>query len=405
MKEYFFIGGLKRFIISVYAVLILLVAPTIIHSQEIQVSDNPFAGKDVFVEKNCVACHSIYGMGGHVGRDLGKIQFMQGPMGIIAIMWNHSPDMGKLMEGLQDMPVFSETEMEDLVTFIYFLKYLDVPGNAEKGSMLLSQKACLTCHTLEGMKSEKKILLGSVNIYANPLSFMQNMWNKGVQMSVAVSDRGLQWPAFSGEETVDLFAYLIEMSLYRKEAPAYLMPGRPQPGEKIFEAKGCTKCHKIGAQGIAVGPDLAQANFYLGATQIAQRFLNAGPVIWKKMEAMNIKPPVFQENEMADLLAYLYSLSFKKQTADPDTGKLLFAKKGCRQCHSVRGRGGNVGPDLGKASSSLNLMNATAALWNCNRTMRILMKKVGVPMPRFNEDEINDLFHYIHSERLKHEEE
>ena len=382
---------------------ILFIVSGLCLAQEIALPHDPLAGRDVFVSKGCVKCHSIFSKGGKIGRDLGKTLIKQGPTDIFAMMWNHTPEMGKLMQNLQKMPIFSEQEMADLIAYFYFLGYLDELGDVEKGRMVLKDKECLKCHKVGGEGGEIGPILDKIKSYANPLSLAQRIWRYGIKMSAEMSALGIQRPEFSGSEVVDLFAYLQEISNYETDPSAYLTPGRPKVGERLFEEKDCFRCHKIGNKGEAIGPDLTMVDFHGGVTQIAARMWKHGPKIWKKMREMQIQRPMFDENEMADLVAYLYFLSFVEQSGDAEAGKKLFTKKGCVECHSIRGQGGNVGPDLALSDKTKNYITSTTAMWNHNSKMRILMEKMGIPMPRFNQKEMKDLFFYLSNQRIKYE--
>jgi cytochrome c2 len=371
--------------------------------QEVELPNDPLAGEKVFVNKGCVKCHSIFGKGGKIGRDLGKTQTHRGPTGIFAMMWNHSPEMGKLMQKPQKMPIFSEQEMADFMAFLYFLSYLDERGEAEKGRTVLEQKKCLACHKVGGEGRKVGPDLDKIKSHAHPLSLIQSIWNHGISMSAKMSALGIQRPKFTGSDIVDLFAYLREISAHETDASTYLTPGKPKVGERVFEEKACFQCHEMGNKGKAVGPDLTRVDFHFGVTQIAATMWNHGPKILKEMEKLKIESPIFKENEMADLVAYLYFLNFIGQSGDVEEGKLLFTKKECVKCHAMRGHGGNVGPDLALSEKTKNYIKITTAMWNHNQKMRILMDKVGVPMPRFSEKEMKDLFFYLSTESMKDE--
>lgn len=404
-----FVKNYLGFLVSRFVIIfgslnfILFIAGATSFGHEIALPYDPLAGRKVFIKKGCITCHSIFSKGGKIGRDLGRTLVQRGPTGIFAMMWNHSPEMSRLMGKQRRMPFFSEQEMEDFIAFIYFLSYLDEEGDAEKGRTVLKEKKCLRCHKVGGEGGEIGPSLDRLRGYANPLSLAQRMWRYGIRMSAQMSALGIQRPEFTGSELMDLFAYLREISSYKTDAFTYLTPGKPTVGERLFEEKGCRQCHKIGDKGKAVGPDLTRAELHGGVTQIAAKMWKHGAKMWEKMKEMGIERPLFEENEMADLVAYLYFLNFIEQRGDVVAGKRLFTKKGCVQCHSIRGHGGNVGPDLALSDQTTNYIKITTAMWNHNEKMRILMDKMGVPMPRFNEKEMKDLFFYLSTERLKHD--
>lgn len=398
------IKRLSRFQVRIGVVSsILILLASVSFGQEIELPSNPLAGQEEFVDKGCVKCHSIFGNGGKVGRDLGNTLSHLGPAGIFAMMWSHSAEMGKLMQEPHKMPIFSEQEMRDFIAFIYFLQYLDKPGDSGKGRMILKQKQCLFCHKVGGEGGNAGPPLDRTKNYAHPLSLARTIWNHGVQMSAKMSGLGIQRPRYSGSEIVDIFAYLREINQYNMDVVTYLKPGRPKAGEKLFESKGCVLCHNIGSRDKEVGSDLTRVDFHVGATEIAARMWNHGPRIWGKMEEKGVKPPIFEESEMADLSAYLYFLNFTEQKGDLEAGKRLFTNKGCVKCHSIRGHGGNVASDLARSDWTETYIKTTTAMWNHNRKMRILMEKVGVPVPRLEQEEMEDLFSYFKAERIKYE--
>ncbi|MBI4593513.1 MAG: c-type cytochrome [Candidatus Rokubacteria bacterium] len=56
------------------------------------------AVQQLFEKKQCAACHAIKGTGGGVGPDLGKLRHTHNIYQMAAIMWNHSTEMGTVME-------------------------------------------------------------------------------------------------------------------------------------------------------------------------------------------------------------------------------------------------------------------------------------------------------------------
>jgi cytochrome c2 len=364
---------------------------------------DPLVGHKIFFDKRCVTCHSIYGNGGKTGRDLGNTLRDLEPAGIFSMMWNHTPEMGELMQQPSEMALFSEQEMKDFIAFIYFLKYLDEPGESTKGAIVLKQNKCLACHSVSEEEQKTAPQLNKVKNYANPLALAQDMWNHGPKMTSEMSAAGIPWPKFNGSDMVDLFAYLKQISTNETNIDTYLRPGRATVGEALFEKKGCFLCHKIGDKGKIVGPDLTKTDYHAGATQIVVRLWQHGPKIWGKMAQMGIGPIIFKENELADITAYIYSLNYIKQTGNYETGKRLFVKKSCAKCHPVRGEGDHVGPDLARSDKTMDYMKITAAMWNHNQKMRTLMDKMDVSMPRFKQEEMKDLFFYLRTERLKNE--
>jgi len=86
-------------------------------------------GKIIFQEKNCMACHQIYGLGGYMGPDLTNIISKR----------NNNTSIAKafLKNGTEKMPDFELTEVE-IEALIAYLKYLDQAGNYPQKNYELS---------------------------------------------------------------------------------------------------------------------------------------------------------------------------------------------------------------------------------------------------------------------------
>lgn len=77
------------------------------------------AGKLVFQQYNCIACHQVYGLGGYMGQDLTNVMSAKGK--------GEHYVKAFLQSGTQKMPNFnlSESEMNALIAY---LNYIDKTG-------------------------------------------------------------------------------------------------------------------------------------------------------------------------------------------------------------------------------------------------------------------------------------
>lgn len=193
-------------------------------------------GWKVFNQKKCSQCHSIWGEGGQGGPDLGTLpEAYVSQSQLAALMWNHAPDMWSRMSTLKIPAVTMERkEMADLFAFLYFIRYMDEPGNPQAGKRVIETKACNKCHTLkEGTRTD----LSRWGMYVNPILWAQMMWNHAPQMEGEMKKKGIARVDFQGNEMVDLIAYI--RSLSPKAERVYLSPGDPETGERLFLRKGC----------------------------------------------------------------------------------------------------------------------------------------------------------------------
>ncbi len=88
--------------------------------------------------------------------------------------------------------------------------------------------------------------------------------------------------------------------------------GDPVRGAALFESKGCADCHSYAGQGGTDAPPLDYMSGHLSAREVA----DMSGQIWNHLPAMlmhfkeeGIPVPTFQDDQMADLVAYLHSAS------------------------------------------------------------------------------------------------
>ncbi len=114
-------------------------------------SQDPVSGSRVFGAKGCGKCHSVNGVGGKIGPDLGSIPRPRSFYDLASAMWNHLPEMAKHMRqfGIA-RPYLDARETGDLIAFLYTLNYFDPPGNVQAGGRLFAEKKCVVCHQVGG---------------------------------------------------------------------------------------------------------------------------------------------------------------------------------------------------------------------------------------------------------------
>ena len=108
-------------------------------------SGSPTRGGRLFSSLGCASCHALYGIGPKIGPDLGTdLPADSSPLGIVADMWNDGPQMWEKMKEAQlGLPHITEQDALDLLSFLYIVRYMDVPGDVDKGSRLFIFKRLL----------------------------------------------------------------------------------------------------------------------------------------------------------------------------------------------------------------------------------------------------------------------
>jgi cytochrome c len=83
---------------------------------------NSERGRKLFVDKGCVACHAINGVGGHdaPNMDAHDMPGQMSPFDFAAKMWNHASGMIAAQEGaLGEQIYFTGGELADIIAFIH----------------------------------------------------------------------------------------------------------------------------------------------------------------------------------------------------------------------------------------------------------------------------------------------
>jgi cytochrome c2 len=115
-----------------------------------------------------------------------------------------------------------------------------------------------------------------------------------------------------------------------------------------------------------------------------------------KME--HLQWPQISVAEMADLMTYLEADPARDPAPDVSKGQVMLVRKGCLKCHSLRGEGGRLAPDLSTPRASYDSAVAWAArMWEHTPAMAAKAMEIGVLYPRFADDEMLNLVAFLRS--------
>jgi mono/diheme cytochrome c family protein len=360
-------------------------------------SQDPLAGARVFGAKGCVKCHSINGVGGKVGPDLARSLRPRSFYDVATAMWNHLSRMADRMKQLGiTRPQLTAQEAGDLVGFLYTLNYFDPPGNVAAGRQLFSEKKCIVCHQVGGTGGVVGPNLDSLKQFASPIYVASAMWNHGPAMAEAMKAKGVERPTFTAQELRDLIGFLAPATGGAPEGPLYVLPGRPELGRELFVEKKCIQCHSVGGVGGRVGPDLVGLGVRRSPVEFAATIWNKAPAMMAAMATRNITVPQLRPEDMADLVAYLYSVRYFASGGSVPKGWVVASNKGCLQCHAVSGERGKPASDLTRAKGLDSSAAVLAALWNHTVvTPMVAGQRLGWPM--LKADEMADLVTLLES--------
>jgi mono/diheme cytochrome c family protein len=359
-------------------------------------TQDPIAGSRVFGAKGCSKCHAIGGIGGKIGPDLGLNPGARSFYDLAAAMWNHVPEMAKQMQKLGiSRPHMTPTETGDLIAFLYTLNYFDRPGDPKRGNHLFAQKYCVSCHQLAGTGGVVGPNLDGLAQHGAPIFISAAMWNHGPAMAAAMQANNIPRPTFTASELTDLIAYIKSAKPDLTPERMYILPGRPDHGRELFAMRRCTECHSVRGRGGKLGGDLADRKIQFSLVQFAVAMWNKAPGMIKEMKRRHIPVPQVRAEEMADIVAYLYSVQYFARPGDFGRGKTLAKRKNCLACHGTGAQSANTAPDFKKMDRLDQPVTIVAAMWNHASRMEQKMGKMSLNWPHFTGSEMADVVTFI----------
>lgn len=362
------------------------------------------AGRRVFETKGCVRCHSVGGGAGEqtVGPDLGaKAASWSDVLRFAGALWNHLPAMTEQLRarGLS-RPSLSPQEMEQLAAYLFYVKFVGVPGDVERGRTLFEDKHCARCHQLAGQGGTAGPRLDELRDFVSVFFLARVLWNHGPGMERKMQELEITPPRLEGTDVADLVAFLRGGA--RAPGPlemAYTESGSPQVGERLFRQRGCVGCHAVDGSGggPGTGPDLTRLSATLTVSELAAAFWNHGAGMRAKMKERGLEFPSVSDRDMSALLAYLASVQYAGPRGDPARGAAVFGEKSCAACHAVGGQGPAGAPDLAASDAARSALHWAAAMWNHAPAMQAKLEETGRTWPQFGDDEMRDLLAFVRS--------
>jgi cytochrome c2 len=360
---------------------------------------DPLAGEETFEQKGCRNCHSVLGAGGKLASDLGVRGAAGSSMNeLVTQMWNHAPRMWEQIRTSKiSYPHFTPEDMANLFAYLYVTCYDDESGDPARGRQMFNQKGCILCHSIDDTGGTVGPSLRDIGPVVTPIFWAQTMWNHAPAMEIHMRELKIPWPRFEGEEMTDLLAF-VRQERAGLERESKLLPANPSRGWDLFQQKSCISCHAIRGEGGTVGPDLSSVHpLPRTLTEMAARMWNHSPEMTATMKAKGIERPLFAGQEMADLIAFLYSVRYFELGGSPIIGQQLFTQRKCSRCHGTDARGGEFGPNLKKGDRVFTPVNFALALWSHGPRMYSKAEDLGLGWPTLNEGDLSHLLAFLNS--------
>lgn len=367
----------------------LLCAPALLLAQ----AGEARAGAAVLKTRNCTLCHSVAGEGGKTAPDLARRSAEEfTPATLAASMWNHGPAMWQAMAQRNiQVPALETEELHDLYAYFFALRYFEPAGDAARGKTVFVSKRCNQCHALvEVNGTGPGPPVSKWPTLADPVLWIQNMWNHGGVMASELQHRGIAWPQFSVQEMTDLMVYLLNLPGLPRHVPA-LQLGQAAAGEDVLREHDCVECHTLGAK-VAGKVDLAAASRReRNLSSLATTMWNHRPLMAAAAEKKNLMMKPFRRDQMRDLVAYLFEENYFDELGDAARGAGLFRSKSCDSCHGGEGTGAPALSGRGGFTSA----SFASAVWSHGPAMLERMKERGIQWPALTGREVTHLIAYL----------
>ena len=338
-------------------------------------------GEQLFLTERCVQCHSINGRGGagapdlamHIGRDFT-------PTVMASLMWNHAPEMWEAMKSQSVAPPSLSPEgAADLFAYFVSAHYFEKPGDAARGKRDMIEKNCFECHGITQSNGAGAPPVSKWESLADPVVLAQQMWNHGARMRQAYAARKLRWSPLTAQELTDMLVYLQNLPENKGLVAEFKFPPS-ESGAALFQSKGCAGCH----QG-----KLALEN------RLQNRTLTGIAVaMWNHQATMKQPAPNLSQEEMRQILGFIWERQYLRGEGDARRGKEVFAQKNCATCHNDPSSGA---PSLAKGGGAFSDVTMVSVLWRHGPAMLDRMKQRNLAWPRFTAGQMSDLIAYLNA--------
>lgn len=274
---------------------------------------------------------------------------------------------------------------------------VDRDPDPRAGMKVFWEKGCIRCHPVLGQGGNIGPDLTRSPAIGDSFQLTAAMWNHAPQMWQRMQAEHFELPTFDVQEMEDLFAFLGMVRSFDE-------PGDAKAGRQLFQTKRCVECHAIRGRGAHIGPDLAAVASYRNPVAWVAAMWNHASGMFRVLGQRNVPFPEFQGTEMVDLQTYIRSMGGGEQERQdyllpPSAarGEVLFRTKQCVSCHSIGGRGGKMGPDLGRVVLPRRYGEIAVVMWNHAPQMNRLASASAVPYPNFEPQELADVLAYLNS--------
>ena len=338
-------------------------------------------GEQLFRTQQCIHCHSLNGNGGTLAPDLARrIDRNYTPAVMASVMWNHAPQMWAGMKRANlAQPQFSPEQAADLFAYFVSARYFERPGDAGRGKQLFASKHCADCHGITDSRAPGAPPVAKWESLADPVVLAQQMWNHGAKMTAALAERKIGRPMLTAQELTDVLVYLRNLPETRQLASNFSFPPSDS-GAGLFQSKGCAACHT--------------GKLALESRLHNETLTGIAAAMWDHQAAMKQPPPQFSQEEMRQVIGYIWARQYFRGYGNAAHGRKVFEEKHCATCHNDPASGA---PKLAKGRNAYSDVVMVSALWRHGPRMLEMMNQKNMGWPRFSAQQMSDVIAYLNS--------
>ena len=277
-------------------------------------------------------------------------------------------------------------------------------ADSVRGAKVIQNRGCLSCHSVLGEGGDEAPDLGrpEPGIFS-PAAFAASLWNHAPEMWRAMARKNKSVPRVSDREVRDVFAYLYSMRYFE---PA----GNAESGQGVFREKRCYRCHALVDTGAgSIGPPVSQWPALSDPVRFLEAMWNHGAQMRQESAADKIPWPSLTAKQLADLLAYVYSLpDLPPRRARIELGKAtagmkVFDDMQCGECHTLLEAHQDALALANVPRTQRTLTGLAVAMWNHRPIMDEWAEETGLAVRNFEGGQMAKLLSFLFEEGLLEE--
>ncbi len=184
-------------------------------------------------------------------------------------------------------------------------------------------------------------------------------------------------------------------------ADVEILKGDPFKGRELLSSKRCTDCHGVWGHGGTLGPDLSSVVSSRSWLDLVGDFWNHTPTMIDAMSASGHPWPAIDDQDMANLLSYLYYLRLFEEPGSITRGSVSYTHFRCGDCHTLGRKGGGTAGPLDRFSAYPSSIMLAQAMWNAGPVMQKRQLARGTDIPWFAATDMADVQAYIRAHALR----